>query len=239
LGATPQDLPAFAGRADVHCVEYLSSQPVWNAALGVRDWSEEDMARLKPAPKEKYASIYGPDALLRHQIYANQPDLAAAFVQFNKALHDKRTLPARLLELVRLRVAFHNQCRSCMAIRYEFARDDEIDVTEGLVCSLERPQDAPDLTEAERAAIEYADLLATDHFSIDDGTFDRLREHFTEGQIMELLFNVATFVGFGRMAMSLDITDDLPDRFRADGTVTPWGEGPLFRVDSEQRAVSS
>ena len=38
-----------------------------------------------------------------------------------------------------------------MAVRYEEGVDDG--VTEALVCSLERPSEAPDLSEAERAAI--------------------------------------------------------------------------------------
>jgi AhpD family alkylhydroperoxidase len=60
------------------------------------------------------------------------------------------TLSPRLLELVRLRIAFHNQCRSCMSVRYESAIDDGL--TEDAVCSLERPADAPDLSDAERTA---------------------------------------------------------------------------------------
>ena len=81
-------------------------------------------------------------------------------------------MPGRLIELVRLRIAFHNQCRSCMAIRYSTGLNDGL--TEGLVCSLERPQEAEDLTDSERAALAYADLMATDHLAVDDALFDRL-----------------------------------------------------------------
>ena len=111
-----------------------------------------------------------------------------------------------------------------MAIRYDSGRDDG--VTEDLVCSLERPQEADDLTDAERAAIAYADKMATDHLSVTQETFDTLLQHFTTAQVMELCFKVAVFVGFGRMGASLDMVDDLPDGFRAapGTTVTPWAQ---------------
>ena len=72
---------------------------------------------------------------------------------FTSSLKANRTLPERLIELVRLRIAFHNQCRSCMAIRYPEALSDG--VTEDLVCSLERPMEAEDLDDRERLAIRY------------------------------------------------------------------------------------
>ena len=51
------------------------------------------------------------------RMLAHRPEMAKGFVGFGAALAMNRTLPERLIELIRLRVAFHNQCRSCMAIR--------------------------------------------------------------------------------------------------------------------------
>ena len=187
------------------------------------------MARVAPAPFEQYAPLFGADAPLRVQIYAQRPPLAAKFLEFGRTLREQRLLPDRLIELVRLRVAFRNQCRSCMAVRYEEGIADGL--TEELVCSLEHPQEADDLTEAERAAIAFGDLMATNHLAIGDETFDRLREHFSDPEIVELCMNVALFVGFGRMGAALHMVDDLPERFRSDDEqITPWGEGELVHI---------
>jgi AhpD family alkylhydroperoxidase len=184
------------------------------------------MARIAPAPYEQYAPLFGADAPLRLQIYAQRPEIARAHAAYGEVLRTERLLPARLIELVRLRIAYHNQCRSCMAIRYADGTEDG--VTEALVCELERPEEAPDLTEAERAAIHYADLFATNHHAVSDETFARLREHFSEAEIVELLFHSAMCVGFGRMGAVLNMVDDLPERFQAEGeTITPWGEGAV------------
>jgi AhpD family alkylhydroperoxidase len=153
--------------------------------------------------------------------FAHCPEQALGLMGFGGALKRHRSLPERLVELVRLRVAFFNQCRSCMAIRYADAVADG--VTEGLVCSLERPQEAENLSAAEKAAIRYGELMATDHLAIDDAVYDALRQHFSEAQIVELGMTVAFFVGFGRLAATWHMVEELPEAFRTAETIAPWG----------------
>lgn len=155
------------------------------------------------------------------RIFGHTPEMAAGLGAFGAALKVNRTLPERMIELVRLRVAFHNQCRSCMAIRYPDPIADGL--TEELVCSLERPMAAEDLTPAERIAIRYGELMATNHLAIDDEFYDRLRDHFTEPEIVELGLNVAMFVGVGRLSATYDMVDELPERYQEPGEVAPWG----------------
>lgn len=161
------------------------------------------------------------------RIFANVPDLAKAFVKFGGAMKMTRTLSPRLVELVRLRVAFHNQCRSCMAIRYTEAANDG--VTEDLVCSLERPAQATNLTDAEKAAIDYGERFATNHLSIDDAVYDNLRKHFTEAQIVELGTTVAFFVGFGRLAATWHMVEELPKTFQeSEDVIAPWKQEAIL-----------
>jgi AhpD family alkylhydroperoxidase len=152
-------------------------------------------------------------------IVSRMPQVAEALGALNAALR-AGTLPPRLLELVRLRIAFHNQCRSCMSVRYQSAVDDGL--TEDAVCSLERPADAPDLTDAERAALKFADLFATNHLAIDEGVYDELRQHFSEDELVELGMHCAVALGVGRLTATWDVTGDVPDAFRADEQMTPW-----------------
>lgn len=157
------------------------------------------------------------------RMFAHRPELAKGMLAFAGALKVHRALPDRLVELVRLRVAFRNQCRSCMAIRYRDAVADG--VTEDLVCSLEKPEEAADLTQAERCAVDFADRFATDHLSIGEDTYAELRRHFSEPEIVELGMTVAFFVGFGRLAATLDMTAELPAAFRDySRPLTPWRE---------------
>ncbi|GGM78152.1 carboxymuconolactone decarboxylase family protein [Dactylosporangium sucinum] len=186
------------------------------------------MARIRPAAG--HAVIDPATATQREQIeqvhasiLAHRPKIAAAVNDaYRQALADEGTLPPRLVELIRIRLAFHNQCRSCMAVRYQSGIDAGVD--EDLVCSLARPAEAPDLTPAERAALRFADLLATDHLRIDERVYDELREHFDEGEIVELGLRCARTIGFGRLNATWMNVEHLPERFKdTQGILTPWG----------------
>jgi AhpD family alkylhydroperoxidase len=158
---------------------------------------------------------------------AHAPVLMKGLHAFADLLGEQGTLPGRLVELVRLRIAFHNQCRSCMAMRYQSGLDDGL--TEGAVCSLEKPEEAPDLSDAEKAALAYADISATNHFGITAETFEALRQHFTEPQIVELGLYVAYFIGFGRLVAAWDLVEELPEGWGKAAKATPWS-GETFVV---------
>ena len=54
-------------------------------------------------------------------------------------------------------------------------------------------------------ALEYADKLAPDYHNIDDAFFERLHEHFSDKQIIELDMMIGQFIGFRRLFMVLDL----------------------------------
>jgi alkylhydroperoxidase family enzyme len=76
-------------------------------------------------------------------------------------------------------------------------------LTEEKIAQLDEPSN--DFSAAERMAIEYADHMALDHHNIDDAFFDRMREHFSDEQILELGMMIGQFIGFGRLLMVLDL----------------------------------
>lgn len=184
------------------------------ASLPVDQWDPElrELAQASSLPLVQQKML---------GVYANAPELAKPFLIFTGAMSQGFTLRRRLLELVRLRIAFHNQCRSCMSVRYASAVEDGL--TEDLVCSLEKPLESPDLTDAEKAAIHYADLAASNHLAINDETIADLRKHYSEQEIVELCMYVAYCVGFGRMAATYRIIEELPESFQdTTRTITPW-----------------
>ena len=162
------------------------------------------------------------------RMFAHSPEISKGLVAFGGAIKSHRSLPDRLVELVRLRVAFHNQCRSCMAIRYQDGVDAGID--EDLVCSLEKPQEAEDLSDAEKAAIEYGELFATNHLAIDESVYENLRKYFSEAEVVELSITVAWFVGFGRLAATYHMVEELPEAFQNENSekLTPWNEDSII-----------
>src|SRR5258708_5436016 len=109
-------------------------------------------------------------------ISAHRPEVSVATGALNRAIVTSGTLSPRLRELIRLRIAFHNQCRSCMAMRYSDAVESGLN--EDLVCSLQRPEEAEGPTPAERPALRFAAPFATHHLAIDDSVYDHLPQYF-------------------------------------------------------------
>jgi AhpD family alkylhydroperoxidase len=153
---------------------------------------------------------------------ARRQALNARIQNFSQSLRESAKLRPRVIELVRLRIAFHNQCRYCMSVRNGVALDDGL--TEAMVCSLEKPVDDPTLSAAEQAALAFADRFANDHLAIDAAMLARLREHFDEDEVMDLGALAASFVGFGRMGAVFDGGETLPVGAKpADGSrLAPW-----------------
>jgi AhpD family alkylhydroperoxidase len=199
--------------------------------LPSKEWDKDFLAEFKASGADPDASKYGATGIMAHT-----PHMARANSAFLAQAMQGRTLSRRLLELVRLRLAFHNQCRSCMAMRFQSAVDDGL--TEGMVCSLEKPMEADDLSEREKAAIEYADVFAINHFNITDETFDKLRKHFKEAEIVELGMFVAYFFGIGRLFASWDMTEELPKVYQDKSQkVAPWMAPQDVMVVLEPRAA--
>jgi AhpD family alkylhydroperoxidase len=153
-------------------------------------------------------------------IMGRLPAVAEALGSLNAALRTTGTLSPRLFELVRLRIAFFNQCRSCIAVRYQSAIDDGLD--EDAVCSLESPADAENLSTAERSALRFAELFATDPLAIDDAVYGALRKHFSEDELVELGLNCAIALGVGRLSATWDVSYDLPDASGSSERFAPW-----------------
>ena len=89
-----------------------------------------------------------------------------------------------------------------MTVRYAGAR--QAGLTEDKIAALD-DLDSNLFSPRERAALHFAELMASDHHKVDDAVFAELRRHFSEAQIVELGVWTATFTGFGRLNVILGI----------------------------------
>lgn len=109
-------------------------------------------------------------------------------------------LEPRLKELVRLRIATLNGCKTCKAARL----DPSISEKEAM-----QSVDDPDhpFTERERAALAFAETMAVDHFAIDDDYVRGLKRHFSDSELLELMMMTGQYIGFGRMLAVLQLEE--------------------------------
>jgi alkylhydroperoxidase family enzyme len=107
-------------------------------------------------------------------------------------------LGGRILELLRIRSAQLGECQPCMQSRKHDSITDE-----DVACLLAPGQG--ELTEQERLAVQFLDLLSADHHAIDDDVYRELGTVFTAAQIIELGFACANSMGLHRFIHTLDV----------------------------------
>jgi alkylhydroperoxidase family enzyme len=115
----------------------------------------------------------------------------------------KSLLGGRILELIRIRSAQLGECQPCMQSRKHDSITDE-----DVACLVASGHSA--LTEQERLAVEFLDLLSADHHAIDDDVYRELGKVFTAAQIVELGFTCANAMGLHRFIHTLDVFGSSP-----------------------------
>ncbi len=113
-------------------------------------------------------------------------------------------LDAKLLELLRIRSAQLGGCAPCMA-----SRKVETVSADDVTC-IANPALRSDLTERERRALRFLDLLAGDHHAIADDTYASLAEVFSTAEIVALGITCGRMIGTHRFIHTLDVFGDSP-----------------------------
>lgn len=76
-------------------------------------------------------------------------------------------------------------------------------LTEAKISELDQAENH--FTSRERAALKFAEKLATDHNSIDDDFFRYLHKEFSDAEILELGMMIGQYLGFGRLLKVLNL----------------------------------
>lgn len=113
-------------------------------------------------------------------------------------------LEPKLLELIRIRSAQLGGCEPCSASRKAEG------TTEDVVACLLDANLRHDLSPRERLAMEFVDLLATDHHRIGDDLYARMAEHFTTAEIVELGMVAGKSIGTHRFLHTLNVFGETP-----------------------------
>jgi alkylhydroperoxidase family enzyme len=102
-----------------------------------------------------------------------------------------------------MRIAEINDCTACADFRAPSVQ--AAGVPDELYAHVSDYQTYPGFTDRQRLAIEYAERFATDHDSIDDAFFARLRGAFGDEEILDLTLCLAVYLGLGRTLAVLGV----------------------------------
>lgn len=131
---------------------------------------------------------YSPNAL--HAMFALEKHLKSS------------TIEEKLLHLIKLRASQINGCAYCIDMHSIDAR--AVGDTEQRLYALNAWRETPFFTPRERAALEWTEaltLVSQNHAP--DELFDEVRKEFSENELVDLTYAIATINAWNRLAIAL------------------------------------
>jgi len=138
--------------------------------------------------------------------YARLPAEFGMFASNISKLDKKLLLPAETVLLIREHVARLNVCHFCIDIGRSLAIKASMD--EAKFDALEHYTASPLFTEAERAALDYVSEL-TKEKKVSPSTFNRLLGFYSEREICEIVWLVASEHFYNMTNIGLNIYSDM------------------------------
>ncbi|MEA2669046.1 MAG: hypothetical protein QOJ33_1980 [Chloroflexota bacterium] len=136
-------------------------------------------------------------------IWTLRPQLGDMVERMIRGAYQQSILRPDERELARMRIAQINGCVACSDFRAQSVLDAGVPAE--LYDNVAAYSSYPGYTPRQRLAIEYAERFATAHESMDDAFFERLRELFSDEEILDLTLCVAVFLGLGRSLTVLGV----------------------------------
>jgi uncharacterized peroxidase-related enzyme len=170
------------------------------------------MARLEPLSLDEVEGLeevertyqrtlgFVPNGL---RIMARRPEIVQGFIALRQAVLDPAsgTVPAELKNLVAHIASLTHGCRYCEAHALQGA--GRAGAQQARLEAVWEYQTSDLFSEAERAALDFAVHAASVPNTVTDADFERLQEHWDEGQIVEILAAVSLYGFLNRWNDSL------------------------------------
>jgi len=189
------------------------------------------MARIAPLPIEPSHELaadfaffektlgFVPNSLLT---MARRPGLARGLIALSRGVYD----PKGEVDLGVKRLIGHvaSMAAGCMYCRAHTATSAlRHGVSNDKLAAIHDYPRSPLFTEAERAALDFALAAASVPNAVTDDLFSRVREHWSEGQVVEILGDIGLFGFFNRWNDSLATTLEAEPLENAHRTLSATG----------------
>ena len=150
---------------------------------------------------ERFSNEYGP-FLNQVKVFAHRPPALKHIMGLLLDLADETLLPKRHLEIALVTVSKLNECTYCVAHHAPRLVDEGLSAT--TVANILDP-DCEGLDDIDRLVRDFAVEVTLRSNSLRDDIFDRLKQHFSEEQIVELTLRTALCGFFNRFNDTLQI----------------------------------
>jgi uncharacterized peroxidase-related enzyme len=170
---------------------------------------EED---LEPGLREHVQFFKGPLGVVPNSVrtMAHRPEIAHAFTDLNVAvMTDTGAVTSEFKRLVGYASSYASGCLYCQA--HMILASERFGASEARLAGVWDHEGSDAFSEAEKAALAFARAAAAVPNGVDVAVADRLRRHWSDGAIVELMAVVALFGFLNRWNDSMgSALEDLP-----------------------------
>ena len=171
-------------------------------------------ADLQPVYRH-YAESYGP-FLNQVKVFAHRAPALRHVMGMLLELADEAVLPKRYLEIALVAVSKANECTYCVA--HHAPRLVSCGLGPASVSAILEPE-VPEFDELDTLVRDFAVAVTRDARRMPAAMVERLREHFTEEQVVELTLRTALCGFFNRFneALGIEVEDGVVEEMLAAG----------------------
>lgn len=137
------------------------------------------------------------------RVYGHLPGALRAYAKLEQATAATHLVDRRHRALAELKAATMTACMYCIDLGSEVAR--RWGMTDEELLALAHYETSPAFSEVDKLVLRYADDMSRTPVDVPAGLVQRLREHFTDAQIVELTHLVALENLRGRFNLALGI----------------------------------
>lgn len=171
----------------------------------VRSIPPEDLPEDLASIYRRFAGEYGPFAN-QVAVFAHVPAAIRHLFPMLMELREAKTLPKRYLELAIVTVSKLNECHYCVAHHTPFLVPEGISAA-GVARVLDYA-DHPEFDAVDKLVVEYSIAAWENSNRIPEALFRRLRQHFSEAQIVELTLRITLCGFFNRFNDAMGIEEE-------------------------------
>ncbi len=134
---------------------------------------------------------------------AHRPEIFQTMIAHFEAILTTGTLTTKLKELVIIRTSQLNHCHYCLASHRRIGM--KLGWSQEQLDNLEEYAARTDFSASEKIALQLAEQMTRNEGALSDEEMTRLREHYSEGEIIELMAAIGLFNYFNRFNNLLDM----------------------------------
>ena len=139
---------------------------------------------------------------------AHRPEIFQTVIAHMEAVLNTGTLPKALKELVIVRTSQLNRTPYCLASHTTICR--KLGWSDAQIAAMTDPREHGEFTERELVAIHLAEVMTMDAHGYTAQEFARLRNFYSEGEVVELMAAIGLFNYFNRFNDLLEMEPTKP-----------------------------